>query len=512
MPKQLFITLIALIMFIRFAIAQNFDIHQFGANGDGKTSSTKAIQQALDACVKSGGGKVIISQGTYFTGTLFLKSNTHLYLEAGAILKGSPDLSDYTPYNEVHLGMIYCENAENVTIDGPGNIDGNGDLFVDLTKAKKIEWGGTKYTRQKDKFRMVADGGVGDGPVVPKARPYQMFIFSNCKKITVKDILVTNPPFWTMHFADCDGVLVEGIRLWTNMLIPNADGIDVTSCSNVIISNCDIRAGDDAVAIVGYDHHFEIPGFHLLRHPSENITVTNCHLQSYSSGVRMGYLDQNPVRNIIVSNCTITNSTRGIGIFLRDQASLENILISNIFIETKLRTGDWWGNGEPIHISAVRGKDSVQLGQIKNVRFENITCRAENGILIYGSEESRIEGVSFHNISLELVDSKLNEVAGGNIDLRGCALPKPLFERDLPGLLATYVNDLTIDGFKLKWTNTRMKFFTHGIEANHFNGLHIREFTGKGSPVNPASFPIFLENGMNAEIDKSSGLKKINVR
>lgn len=107
-------------------------------------------------------------------------------------------------------------------------------MFFDLNAAKKLSSTDTKYTRQKDNFRHVSEG-IGDGPVVPKDRPYQMFVFSNCKKITIKNILITKSPFWCMHFADCDAVHVSGIRLWNNLLAPNADGIDVTSRNNVII-------------------------------------------------------------------------------------------------------------------------------------------------------------------------------------------------------------------------------------------------------------------------------------
>lgn len=89
------------------------------------------------------------------------------------------------------------------------------------------------------------------------------------------------------------------------MLAPNADGIDINSCTNVIIDNCDIRAGDDAIAITGFNPHFEIPGFHYLRHISENILVNNSNLQSASSGIRIGFLDQNSVSNIHVSNTNI---------------------------------------------------------------------------------------------------------------------------------------------------------------------------------------------------------------
>ncbi|MEP6948492.1 MAG: hypothetical protein ABI863_04435 [Ginsengibacter sp.] len=151
-----------------------------------------------------------------------------------------------------------------------------------------------------------------------------------------------------------------------------------------------------------------------------------------------------------MSNVNITNSTRGIGIFVRDEGSLENITFSNINIETHLRTGDWWGNGEPIHISAVRGKENVKPGQIKHVIFENIICKGENGMLVYGSDESIIEDVSFDHVRFELADSRLNEVAGGNIDLRGSSLEKSLFARDIPGLLIQYVKGLRINDFKLQ--------------------------------------------------------------
>ncbi len=497
-----------------FAGAQTFDITKYGAVGNGKTLNTEAVQKAVDACNENGGGMVMIPTGTFLIGTVYLKSNVHLYLEIGAVLRGSANLNDYVPVNGVHYGMLYAENAENITVDGKGNIDGNGDHFFDSTKAKKIEWGGTKYTRQKENYRKVADGGVGDGPIVPKDRPYQMLIFSNCKRVTVKDVFITRAPFWTMLFADCDGVNVDGIRLWTNMLAPNADGIDIASCNNVTISNCDIRAGDDAVAIVGYASHFEVPGFKNLRHKSENINITNCNLQSYSSGIRIGFFDQNSVRNINISNCNITNSTRGIGIFLRDEGSLENITVSNIVIETKLRTGDWWGNGEPIHISAIRGKkDSLKLGKIKNVSFNNIICKSENGILVYGTEESIIENVRFSNVSFELTDSKLNEVAGGNIDLRGCFDEKSqLFQHDIPGFYAQHIKGLTIENFTLQWTGTRMPYFTNGIEINNFTNVKIRNFQGAGSPIHKTAVPVLLQNGTKAIVDTKVGLKEINVK
>ena len=137
--------------------AQSFNITNYGALGDGTTLNTQSVQKAIDACFQAGGGRVIVPTGVYIIGTVYLKSNINLYLEPGAILRGSSHIEDYAPFNEVHYGMIYVENAENITISGSGNIDGNGDLFFDLTKAKKIDKEGTQYTRQKEDFRKVTD-------------------------------------------------------------------------------------------------------------------------------------------------------------------------------------------------------------------------------------------------------------------------------------------------------------------------------------------------------------------
>ena len=488
---------------------QAFDITSFGAVGNGLVLSTAAIQRAIDSCSKSGGGTVFVPAGTFKTGTLFLRSRVNLHLSPGAVLKGSDKLSDYTSYTmpeygRNYYGMLFTDSAEQVSITGQGVIDGNNEVFFEWDKAKTIEWGGKEHTRQKDRFRSVQEG-IGDGPVTPRDRPRQMVVFSRCKNVDVLDVQLLNAPFWTLHFADCDGVSVSGIRLFSGMLVPNADGIGVTSCSNVIISDCDIRAGDDAIAITGYDQHFEIPGFHGIRHVSENIIVANCNLQSNSSGIRIGFLDQNTVRNVRVSNVNITKSSRGIGIFLRDEGSLENISFSNMYIQTELHTGDWWGNGEPIHISAVRGKPGVRLGKIRQVQFSNILCKGENGILLYGSEESMLTDISFDNVRFELTDSRLNEVAGGNVDLRGCALPKQLFERDIPGILARYVSGLRLSDVQLTWTKTRMPYFTHGIELEHFEEVDIRHFRGTASPANNKAFRIAAYQGKGLRLDDKKG-------
>ena len=513
---KLIASIIALIFCLSLS-AQSYNILDFGAVADGNTINTESIQKTIDKCNANGGGIVYIPTGTFITGTINLKSNVNLYLESGATLKGSSNMNDYAPfersgYGPSNYGMLFTLKAENVSITGTGTIDGNEEAFFIWDKAKKIEWGGTKFTRQGENFRKV-ESGIGDGPLEPLPRPRQMVIFSQCKNVLVENVKISKSPFWTLHFADCDGVIVKGVKIWNSLETPNCDGMDITSCSNVSVSDCDIRAGDDAIAITGYALHFELPGYYLLAHASENINITNCNLQSRSSGIRIGFLDQNTIRNINISNINITNSNRGIGIFLRDSGSIENVIISNVNIDTRLHTGDWWGNGEPIHISAIRGKENVKLGKIRNIKFDHINCKSENGFLLYGTEESNLENIEFHNVTFEFADSKLNDVAGGNIDLRGClGDDKQLFQRDLPAFLAQYITGLTIENFRLVWTNTRMPYFTNGIEVTNFNGLRIRNFKGTASPLNPKASPIFLENGCQADVDTKIGVLKKNVK
>lgn len=513
--KISFFVNIFIFFFYLTATSQPFNIVNFGAIPDSKTVNTYFIQNTIDSCEKAGGGTVFVPAGSFITGTIELKSNINLYLENGAELKGSPNIDDYMDYkapgfNEAsHYGIMYAHKAENVSITGQGSLNGNEDVFFIWDKAKNIEWGGLLYTRQKEKFRAV-NSGIGDGPVLPKDRPRQMVIFSECKNVLLRDVNLIKSPFWTLHFADCDGVIASGLKIWTSLDTPNSDGLDITSCNNVIVSDCDIRTGDDAIAITGYDHHFELPGFQNLRHQSGTITITNCNLQSRSSGIRIGFLDQNTIRNIHISNVNITNSNRGIGIFVRDEGSVENVTISQVNIETRLHTGDWWGNGEPIHISAVRGNVDVKLGQIRNITFRDVTCKAENGILLFGSEESIIEDVRFENLRLELVDSKLNDVAGGNIDLRGAMGEKQLFSSDISAFYTQYVNNLSINGAEIKWGQVKEDYFKYGVHIKNFKEVVLTNVKITPSQSNQALPAVFVEDGsaFKTNLDKKMYRKK----
>ena len=463
--------------------------------------NTAAIQKAIDSVAVIGGGTVVVPAGVFVSGTVALKSFVTLHLDNGAVIKGSPRLEDYQ-FGGRRVGLMFTQNAHDITIDGEGTIDGNGDTFMDFSRAKVMSGDPVKYTRQKDDFRKV-DSGLGDGPVWPKDRPFQMIIFSNCKNVAVRDVKITNSPFWTLHFADCEDVLLTGSTITGNLMVGNNDGVDFTSCRNVRVDDCVIETGDDAIVFTGYDHHYDLPGYQHLKHPCENATVTNCTLVSRSSGIRIGGYDQNPMRNFVFSNITITSSHRGIGIFARDAGGIENVLFENMVIETRLHSGDWWGNGEPIHLSAVRLTKDIPLGEIRNVQFRGIVCKGEAGILIYGSDENVIKDVSFDDVSMEVTERPFTAVAGGNFDLRPVLDPTlQLFAHDIPGIYAQYVQDLRLRDVTVRWGSTvKQPFFTYALQVEHFDGLDIDGFHGEAAPGHPNAAPISLRYGKRTALN-----------
>jgi polygalacturonase len=454
-------------------------VTEFGAVGDGQTVNTETLQKAVDAVHASGGGTLNVPAGVYVTGTVELKSNVHLHLEQGAVLLGSPNLDHYRRYpNGTQMGILYAQNAANISITGFGSIDGNGRAYVYPDRVKDLPVEMKRFTRQGEAY-LDTLLGVQDGPVVPfeHKRPYQMLLLTGITNLNIRDITILDSPFWAVHIADSDGVTVSGVRVRNSLLMPNADGINMTSSRNVVLSDCDIIAGDDALAFSGYSVHHELPGYQDLRHVSENVTVSNCILQSRSAGIRVGGIDQNSLRNYRFDNITIYGSNRGIGIFVHQDGAIENLHFSNMTIRTRLHTGDWWGNGEPIHVSVIEGApvDSV-MGRLTNVSFTNIDAEGENGILLYGDFPGSMKDIRFRNVRLMMRNGPLQDTYGGNFDLRPTVDPaKNLFMHDIPGIYIRHAEDISFEDVSVRWEGAMHPNFRHGVWAEQVNGLRFKD-------------------------------------
>ncbi len=466
-----------------------FNIRHYGAKGDGATSDTRAIDKTIAACVRAGGGTVYVPAGIFVTGSVQLFSNVNLFLETGAVLLGSGDSSEYliqkdfgfTNYGAGNkLGLVFAVHAENVSITGFGTIDGNpaGSLYMDsLQYSSPSDW---QFTRQGRNYMMSpGDPAVPaydrkEAPVMWKGlyadRPGVEITFYDCKKATLKDFTIRNAADWSIALLGCDDAKVLGISIRNNMSVPNSDGIDMYDCHDVIVSDCDIRAGDDAIAVIS----------------TTNLTVTNCNLTSRSSGIRIGYngFNDDNSGNLLFDNIRIYGSNRGIGIFQRRKGNLSNMLFSNMIIDTRLYPGQWWGHGEPIHISALPGIGSKEVGVISNVRFENIIARGEQGIVLYGSTESVLKDISFHHVQLTISRGPLTDAEGGNFDLRATNDPAlSVFKHDIPAVYAQYVHGLELKDLDVRWDSTLPAFFTHTIDCHHYQGLKIEGLSGATAPA-----------------------------
>lgn len=462
-----------------------YNVMDFGAINNGKDLTTKQIQAAIDQCYKDNGGVVYVPKGEYLVGTLNLRSNIEFHLEMGAILIGTTDLSQYQRHNEQLAGVFYTEDSENVAITGKGKIFGQGMEFMEKTVAKRIIGEVNNHIRQKNDFRKV-ESGIGDGPVNPKDRFHQMVIFSNCKNVTLTDFECIDAPYWTILIVHCDRVKVQGISIDNNLLIPNSDGLDIISCSNVNVSDCIITCGDDSIVLAGYAHHFGDPGFKGIMKPSQNINVSNCIFQSRSSAIRIGGWDQNHMSNYNFDNITIIDSNCGINITVRDSGSVQNVNFTNIRIETRMHTGDWWGNGEPIKISTLRGVPDSPIGIVKNINFNNITCLSENAVLMYASDESRIENIYFNNFDFVIKKSALEKVSGGNFDLRPNTVKgKELYESNIPVVYIENAKNVYFNQGNMGWQGVEAAHYTHALEAIKVDNLNLNNMTASPSPSNP---------------------------
>jgi polygalacturonase len=261
-----------------------FDARSFGAVGDGRAKDSPSVQRAIDACTAAGGGIVYLGPGTYLCGTVILKSNVTLYIEAGAVILGSRDINDYQPGH-----LIYASGAQNLGLAGPGKIDGQGSAFwVHVPRPAVPE------------SKLWSDAVHQDWTHTPK-HPSPMVEFESCTEVHISDVFLCNAPGWTLRPFNCDRVKICGIVIKNPVYSPNSDGIDPTGCQDLLISDCIIDTGDDAICLKSESLNGEPVRL------SKNIVVTNCILTGCCNGFKFGTPTFGGFENITFSNSVIYN-------------------------------------------------------------------------------------------------------------------------------------------------------------------------------------------------------------
>ena len=285
-------------------------ILDYGARPDGKTLNTKAIQRAVDDAYQAGGGTVHVPSGTFLTGRIDLRSHVTLYLDEGCTLRGSTSLNDYDAGDGGGEGrqrhLIFAHDAEGVTLAGPGRIDGQGKNFWEPSGKTPIpadeQWADFSS-------RILSPKKSG--------RPSPMLYFVNCRQLRIEDVRIENSSGWTLHTLNCDDVNIKGIAIKNPVVGPNTDGIDMTGCQNVLVSNCSVDTGDDAICLKSENPYGPEPRL------TKNVVVTNCHLTTCCNGFKLGTSSEGGFENITFSNSVIYN----------DEVELKARVISGIALE-----------------------------------------------------------------------------------------------------------------------------------------------------------------------------------
>jgi hypothetical protein len=332
--------------------AEVFNVRDYGAKGDRSALDTAAIQAAVDACHKAGGGTVLVPKGDYLSATVRLKGGVRLRLAEGATLWITPEKAHYDGTRH----LLTAEDAEGVTVDGEGEINGQATG----------DYGGRWGKPKRPAFRT----GV--------------LLFHRCRDVAVRGITIRHSDSWTLHFKRCTNVTVEDVIIRNNYRRLNSDGIDPNMCRHVRIRRCDIVAGDDCVVLKATEAE-----------PCEDVLVTDCVLESAASAVKLGTESHGDFRNIRFARCTIRNSFTGIGFYLKDGGTMEHVRFEDIRIETCPETVR---TVTPIFMDIERRHKDSKVGAIRDVRFEKIDIRSGSGVLIQGMPESPIRDLVLKDV------------------------------------------------------------------------------------------------------------------
>ncbi|RPJ74448.1 MAG: glycoside hydrolase family 28 protein [Acidobacteria bacterium] len=320
--------------------ARTVRIADHGARGDGEALNTAAIAAAIAACARAGGGRVVVPRGVFLTGPIELKSGIELHLERGAVLLFSPSIADYPLARVSYEGLpavrarspIWASGAEDIAITGEGIIDGSGQAWRPVKKAKMTpgQWqalvasGGAVDAAGSTWWpsREAANGAEAvkaldrrgpDGPLAEYAvareylRPVMVSLVG-CRRVLLDGPTFQNSPAWNIHPLLSEDLVIRNITVLNPWYSQNGDGLDLDSCRRALVYNCRFDVGDDAICIKsGKDEYGRRRG-----RPTEDVVITDCVVYHGHGGFTVGSEMSGGVRNILVERCTFLGTDVGL--------------------------------------------------------------------------------------------------------------------------------------------------------------------------------------------------------
>jgi polygalacturonase len=436
-----------------------FNIRKYGAKPDGISLNTAAISEAIAACVKKGGGVVVVPKGLWLTGPVTLKSNVNFHLDAGAVLLFTNDFNQYPLVQGNWEGLpqmrnqspISATNATNIAITGSGIIDGDGDAWRMVKKDKLTEsqWktltasGGVVSADQKMWYpsakSLKGSGLKNPGAISPEKTPEfydsikdflrpNMLVLNSCKRVLLEGVTFQNSPAWCLHPLMCEDLTIRKLTVKNPWYAQNGDGIDLESCRNVLIEQSSFDVGDDGICIKsGRDEEGRKRGM-----PTENVIVRNCTVYHAHGGFVIGSEMSGGARNIFVSDCSFIGTdiglrfktTRGRGGVV-EKIFIKDITMKDIPAEAILFDMYYMAQDPVVLAGEKRETPKVELLPVteatpvfRDFHINNVVCNgALKAIFIRGLPEMNIHDIYLQDVTIK-AKSGIDIQEGKNISLK----------------------------------------------------------------------------------------------
>lgn len=482
-----------------------FNVRSFGAVGDGKHLDSDAINEAISAAAKTGGGTVSISAGIYLCGSIHLKSNIRLKLEAGSTILGAPQSMNAYDETETytfggyqdgghcyfHNSLIWGENLTNVFIVGNGMINGGGLVDADKILDEMVGFNRSDHS-PTNTFSPVR---LGNKAIALKL----------CRNVLIRDITIYHGGHFAILTTGCDNLTMDNVTIDTDR-----DGIDIDCCRNTMVSNCRINApGDDALCL---------KSSYALGRPrlTENLTIVNCQVSGFQEGtllngtmkpsrsrngrIKFGTESSGGFRNCTVANCTFRDC-KGLALEEVDGGIMENITINNLAMTDVQDYAIYVATGSRNRTPGLATKSSSRNIFISNVIADGVGKLG--GIQLMGMRGQPIEGLRLQNIRIVCDGGGTREDSLLKPRELGRGYPEPKYLGVLPayGVFARHLKNLELENVSVSFATND---FRPAAMFSDVDGLELDEF--KGQTINNVLPAIFGNDMKGVEIRNSPGV------
>ncbi len=408
---------IAAALFISFSLTgvaaerNRISIAAAGAVGDGVTLNTPVIQKAIDQLATNGGGTLVIPQGEFLTGAIFLKPGVNLHLDKGAVLMGSTNIGDY-PAMETRIeghtqvwcpALVNAKKTDHLRITGEGTIQGGGKPFWDA------------FLKHRAANRLTQNVDV--------ERPRNLFI-QDSRDVQISGISLRDSGFWNVHLYRCRKVVVEKLDIRAPFRSPSTDGIDVDSCQGVTIRGCYISVNDDNIVLKGDKGLLAMED--KENPPVRHIRITDCTFGLGNAGLTLGS-EASLVRDVVMENCRFAGAETNWVLKLKlrpDTPQIyEDITVRNITVDNsavRLVSIEGWNQFSDPH------SQSPPSQSVDHLTLANITGTLNNFGRINGPAKSTVQNVTLENIDIKLnqpgvVIKRVKNLKLNNVKINGVA-------------------------------------------------------------------------------------------